>query len=84
MLTRPMNAYSADFRWRMVYQVKGLVKSYQECLNIDKSTVSRIMALYESRGDVAPNQYPSNSGTSILTEYNLRTFIRPGTHLCET
>ena len=62
------NAYSADLMWRMVYQVKALGKSYQEvaeCLNVDKSTVSRIIALYESSSDVA---YPPNSGTSILTE----------------
>lgn len=66
-----MSAYSADLRWRMVYQAKALAKSYQEVakyLNVDKSTVSRIVALYQSSGDIAPKQYLPNSGSSVLTE----------------
>ena len=73
----------------MLYQVKALGKSYQEvaeCLNVDKSTVSRIIDLYESSSDVAPKRYPPNSGTStyILTEVdNLRSCVidKPGVYV---
>ena len=88
---RRTSAYSADLRWRMVYQVKALGKSYQEVaenLNVDKSTVSRIVALYESSSDVTPKRYPPNSGTSILTEVDKFIILelvidRPGIYLRE-
>ena len=37
-------------------------------LNVDKSTVSRIVSLYEYSGDIAPKRCLPNSGTHILTE----------------
>ena len=88
---RRTSAYSADLRWRMVYQVKALGKSYQEVaesLNVDKSTVSRIVALYESSSDVTPKRYPPNSGTSTLTEVDKFIILelvidRPGIYLRE-
>ena len=88
---RRTSAYSADLRWRMVYQVKALGKSYQEVaesLNVDKSTVSRIVALYESSSDVTPKRYPPNSGTSTLTEVDKFIMLelvidRPGIYLRE-
>ena len=39
-----------------------------KCLNVDKSTASRIVALYQSSGDVALKQYLPISDSSVLTE----------------
>ena len=83
--------YSADMRWRMVYQAKVLEKTYREIaesLNVDKSTVSRTVALFDSTGDVARKDHPPNLGTRVLTNID-KLFIlelvidRPGVYLRE-
>ena len=53
-------------------------------LNVD--TVSRIIGLYESSGDIAPKQYLPNSGTSALIEVDkvvILEFVidKPGMHV---
>lgn len=52
-------AYSSDLRWRMVYQrcLLGLAcNEIARNLNVDKSTVSRVVNLFEETGIVCPIQ----------------------------
>uniref|UniRef100_A0A1X7VL23 Uncharacterized protein n=1 Tax=Amphimedon queenslandica TaxID=400682 RepID=A0A1X7VL23_AMPQE len=54
----------------MIYQLKCLQKTYKqvaESLNVDCSTVSRIVALYDTTGGVT-KKYSPNMGTRKLTE----------------
>ena len=63
--------YTADLRWRMVYQkeVKGKsCRQVAESLSIDPSTVSRTMALFDASGTVDKRKHPPNRGTAVLTE----------------
>ena len=63
--------YSEDLRWRMVYQRIGVGRSYREIaesLNVDQSTVMRTVALFEETEDVQKRRYPSNDGTTKLTD----------------
>lgn len=84
-------AYDEDLRWRMVYQVQGLKKSYREvgeCLNVDPSTVYRINALFESTGEVSKKKYPKNKGTMKLTDIDKLICLElaidyPGIYLTE-
>ncbi len=64
-------AYSADLRWRIVYQVEGLKKSCRtvaQNLCVDLSTVSRTVSLFNTSGNVEKKIYPPNTGTASLTE----------------
>ena len=59
-----------------------------ENLNIDSSTVSRTIALFDSTGNVTKRKYPANIGTTKLTEIEkvivLKTVIdTPGVYLAE-
>lgn len=84
-------AYSEDIRWRMVYQVKFLGKAYSEIasnLNVDASTVCRIVSLFDTTGDVCPKQYPPNTGTVKLTDIDKFLILelvvdKPGIYLRE-
>ena len=84
-------AYSEDIRWRMVYQLKLLGKTYSEIasnLNVDASTVYRIISLFDTTGDVRPKQYPSNTGTVRLTDIDKFIILvlvvdKPGIYLRE-
>ena len=83
--------YSEDLRWRMVYQRIGVGRSYREIaesLNVDQSTVMRTVALFEETGDVQKRRYPSNDGTTKLTDLGkvilLEVVIsKPGIYLRE-
>ena len=69
-------AYSPDLRWRMVYQALVLEKTSREIaqnLNVDQSTVSRTVKLFNEQGDVATKSYPENFGTKKL--YDLDQLI---------
>ena len=49
-------AYSEDLRWRMIYQYYSLRKTCQqiaESLNVDESTVSRTVTLFNETGAVS-------------------------------
>lgn len=53
--------YSDELRWRMVYQSYGLNLSYRQIaanLNVDVSTVSRVINRYEETGDVSKKRHP--------------------------
>ena len=84
-------AYSEDLRWRMVYQVVGLKKSYRQvalALNVDVSTVQRTLKLFAQTGCIQKRKYPPNVENTKLTEF-AKVFIislvieRPGIYLHE-
>ncbi len=84
-------AYSDNLHWKMVYQAKALGKSFREIpanLNVDTSTVSRTVALFEATNDVRPRDYPPNPGTAKLTEIDKLIVLelaieKPGIYLRE-
>ena len=84
-------AYEEDLRWRMVYQVQSLHKTYREVgesLNVDPATVLRINVLFESTGVVTKKKYPPNKGTQKLTDIDKLLCLelaidRPGIYLGE-
>ncbi len=64
-------AYGEDLRWRMVYQAKVCNKTYREvgeCLNVNASTVCRMVSFGDVTGGVTKLKYPENPGTRKLTE----------------
>lgn len=84
-------AYSSDLRWRMVWQARVLQKSYKEIadnLNVDKSTVSRTVALFDATGNIACKKYPPNPSTATLTDIDKLIILelvidQPGIYLRE-
>lgn len=84
-------AYSPDLRWRMVYQAMVLNKASREIaknLNVDQSTVSRTVKLFNEQGDVTKKSYPANEGTRKLTQIDQLVILelvidRPGIYLHE-
>ena len=84
-------AYSEDLRWRMVYQVVGLKKSYRQvalALNVDVSTVQRTLRLFAQTGCIQKRKYPPNVENTKLTEFAKVLLIslvieRPGIYLHE-
>ena len=53
--------YSDELRWRMVYQCYGLKLTYRQIaknLNVDVSTVCRVINRYEESGDVSKRRHP--------------------------
>lgn len=53
--------YSDELRWRMVYQYYGLKLRYRQIaanLNVDVSTVCRVINRYEETGDVSKKGHP--------------------------
>ena len=91
--THRTQAYSEDLRWRIIYQYYSLHKTYQqiaESLNVDKSTVSRIVVLFNETGTVSKRQYPDSHSASHrkLTEVDKLMIIeialdKPGIYLGE-
>ena len=77
----------------MIYQYHSLDKSYREiseCLNVDKSTVSRTVALFNETGTVSKRQYPESHSASRrkLTDVDKLLIIelcidKPGIYLSE-
>ena len=63
-------AYSDDMRFRIVWQVEGLrysCKRVAENLGIDKSTVYRIVTLFQTTGSVSSKPYPKQKASRKLT-----------------
>ena len=63
-------AYSEDLRWRMVWQVLVRGRKYKEAadnLNVDVSTVWRIVKLFNITGTVDPKKYPQVRAFTRLT-----------------
>lgn len=83
------SAYSEDLRWRMVYQHEVLGLSYRKIarnLNVDHSTVNRVLARFHATGDVAPTRPPGRRSdlTTIDELVILENVIeRPGIYLHE-
>ena len=84
-------AYSSDICWRILYQIIGLGKGYNDTashLNVDSLTVHRIIACFEQTGDVSKSKCPPNAGVTKLT-YIRKYFIldlvidKPGIYLRE-
>ena len=75
----------------MVYQSLVLEKSSREIaqnLNVDQSTVSRTVRLFNEQGDVAKKSYPANTGTRKLTQLDQLILLelvldKPGIYLHE-
>ena len=85
--------YSEELRWRVIYQFYGLSLGYRQIasnLNIDTSTVCRVIQRFEETGDVKKKTYPQghNHHLKKLTKYD-ETFIlelvaeKPGMYLKE-
>ena len=89
--SRRTQAYSPDLRWRMIYQSLMLNKSSREIaqnLNVDQSTVSRTVKLFNEEGHVNKKSYPGNKGTRKLTQIDQLIILelvidRPGIYLHE-
>ena len=65
------SAYGEDLRWRIVWQKEALEYSdvvIARNLNIDKSTVHRILQLYFNTGTVSKRQYLKDRSTRKLTD----------------
>ena len=59
-----------------------------EAVNVDPSTVCRIIALFDETGNVSKQKYPENVGTRNLTDVDkvmILTIVleKPGIYLCE-
>ena len=68
-------AYDEDLRWRMVYQYYALELTYCKIasnLNVDPSTVQRVVQRFKQSGTVTKDVYPKghNHPSQILTEVN--------------
>ena len=84
-------AYCSDIHWTIVYQVIGFGKAHKDIadhLNVDPSTVSRLIARFVQTGEVSKNKYPSNASMTKLTDIG-KYFVlelvldRPGIYLRE-
>ncbi len=69
-------AYSCDMRWRMIFQRIGMglpittIAKNLNNLNIDRSTVSRIVTRFETTGDVEPiKKKGAQSKISVYDEF---------------
>lgn len=75
----------------MIYQSLILNRSSREIaqnLNVDQSTVSRTVKLFDEQGDVTKKDYPGNVGTKKLTPIDQLVILelvidRPGIYLHE-
>lgn len=71
-------AYSSDLKWRMVYQKYSLGLSNAEIarrLNVDRSTVSRAVQLFEETGTVCSIQGYHENTCKKLSAYDELTII---------
>ena len=83
------SAYSNDLRWRMVYQEEllGLTcREVGENLNVDASTVSRVVSRFYQTGDV--DEHAKSGRPTTLTAYDEFVILeniltRPSTSLRE-
>lgn len=84
-------AYGEDLRWKMVWQREGLRLTYSRIasnLNVDKSTVMRVLRAFQLTGHVGKKSYPTNRAYRELTA-SAKLFImnivieRPGIYLKE-
>ena len=83
------SAYSSDLRWRMVYQKEllGLTcREVGENLNVDASTVSRVVSRFYQTGDV--DEHAKSGRPTTLTAYDEFVILeniltRPSTSLRE-
>ena len=65
------SAYSEDIRWRVVWQSEALGYSPSEIagnLNIDQSTVRRVIHKFASTGTVSKRQYPAEKAFRVITK----------------
>ena len=86
-------AYDEDLRWRIVYQHYALEYSnvrIADNMNIDSSTVSRILSLFEETGDVEKRPHPCGQAhhqqklTTIDQLFIIQVVLdRPGVYLHE-
>ena len=56
--------YSEDIRWRIIWQKEALkmnLVTVASNLGVDPSTVSRIVKLFHTNGDVCKRPYPKNA-----------------------
>ena len=63
-------AYSVDLRWRMVFQREGMKLPYADIaknLNVDESTVKRIVKIFQDTGNVTKKVYNSTNLPRKLT-----------------
>ena len=68
---RRTKAYNEDLRWRIVWQGEALGLSQARIaanLNVDRSTVSRILSLFRHTGEVNKKVYPKEQAFRKLTE----------------
>lgn len=88
---RRSSAYSEDVRWRIVWQSQALSLSHTEIatnLNINISTVKRVLQIFTTTGDVCKKTYPSERAYRKINEpvqhYILYLILaRPGIYLRE-
>ena len=65
-------AYDEDLRWRIVYQRYSLQLNHHNIatnLNIDQSTVCRVIALFDATGDVKKAEYSRKGQTAITYKH---------------
>ena len=83
------SAYSADMRWRMVYQheILGLTcRAVAKNLSVDASTVSRVVSKFNETGNVDPKpRKGAPTKLSAFDEFIIMEDIlqRPGMYLHE-
>ena len=85
------SAYAEDLRWRVVWQIEGLQCTQEQVarnLNIDQSTVSRIIQLFHTTGNVYKKIKSADSAFKMLTSpaqlFILTCVIeKPGIYLWE-
>ena len=85
------SAYSEDLRWRIVWQKFTLDRTSHEIaenLNIDHSTVKRIIRKFKISGSITKKPYPAAQANRKITEpmqyFILKTVMeRPGIYLRE-
>ena len=85
------SAYSEDLRWRIVWQSEALQYKparIAENLNIDESTVRRILNIFLNSGTVSKRPYPSEKSFRIITDAVLLFIVhlllrKPGIYLRE-
>ena len=88
---RRSSAYSEDLRWYIVWQREALGVSCSEIatnLNIDISTVKKVLQTFATTGDVCKKPYPSDRAYRKINEpvqhYILHlVLMRPGIYLRE-
>ena len=80
-----------DIRWRIVWQSQALSISCSEIaanLNVNISTIKRVLHIFATKGDVCKKPYPSERAYRKINEpvqhYILYLILaRPGVYLCE-